>query len=76
MAVLLIACSGSEGEGGDETVAMTDIIIAPASVDVRVGETLQLTAAPSPAGATGRSFEWISSDPDVATVSADGLVAA
>lgn len=75
-AVLLVACGKNEVEGGDETVDMTDITVTPASVDVRVGDILQLTVAPVPADATGRPFEWVSSDPDVATVSESGLVAA
>ena len=41
-----------------------------------VGGTEQLTATVSPESATDKSLTWSSSDPDVASVNADGLVTA
>ena len=41
-----------------------------------VGGTEQLTATASPESATDKSLTWSSSDPDVASVNADGLVTA
>ncbi|MDR3267609.1 MAG: phosphodiester glycosidase family protein [Tannerella sp.] len=77
--ILIAACGGNDVNDeitGQETVVMTDITVAPASVDIRMGDTLRLTVTPSPTGATGQPFEWISNNPDVAEVSANGLITA
>ena len=46
------------------------------ATSVEKGETLQLTATVSPEDATDKSVSWSSSDENVATVDADGLVTA
>ncbi|MDR1454915.1 MAG: Ig-like domain-containing protein [Tannerella sp.] len=45
-------------------------------VSLKKDETVQLTATVTPADATDPAVEWTSSDPQVATVSATGLVTA
>lgn len=52
-------------------------ITAPAGErDINIGETLQLKVVVTPADLTGVDIVWESSDPSIATVSADGLVTA
>ena len=46
------------------------------TLKLMVGGTEQLTATVSPESATDKSLTWSSSDPDVASVNADGLVTA
>lgn len=46
------------------------------TLKLTVGGTEQLTATVSPESATDKSLTWSSSDPDVASVDADGLVTA
>ena len=46
------------------------------TLKLAVGGTEQLTATVSPESATDKSLTWSSSDPDVASVNADGLVTA
>src|SRR5437667_8259930 len=75
----------SEGRGGTATVAVTalapapvaTVAVSPATVSVRVGATVQLTATPKDAGGnplSGRVVTWASSNTAVATVSGTGLV--
>ncbi|WP_353622165.1 Ig-like domain-containing protein [Citrobacter sp. CK205] len=47
--------------------------VTPETASVDVGDTTSLTATPAPAGATD-TVTWESSDPEVATVSASGVV--
>ncbi len=78
LAVLLAACSSSDGGGpsGPQTpVASVEVTPSPASVPV--GGTLQLTGTlKDAAGAvlTGREITWSSSAVTIATVSQTGLV--
>lgn len=55
--------------------AVTSVELNQTSAELKPGETLQLTAAVLPADATA-TVSWTSSAPDVATVSASGLVVA
>jgi len=48
--------------------------IDPASVQLEVGETVQLSATVYPADAPDKSVTWTSGDPSIATVSETGLV--
>lgn len=83
-ALLFAGCGGEPtdpGEnGGSETAAVTSVEVTPSSGDLESLEaTLQLTAtARDPDGneLQGRTFEWNSTDADVATVDADGAVTA
>lgn len=56
-------------------IAVTGITVTPAQAGVAVGGTVQLTATVAPANATNAAVTWTSSDPTVATVDANGLVA-
>ncbi|MCH6201894.1 malectin domain-containing carbohydrate-binding protein [Aquiflexum sp. LQ15W] len=55
-------------------IPVTGILVDPRSASVEVGSTLQLTATLSPSNATNQSINWSSSNENVATVSAIGLV--
>jgi uncharacterized protein YjdB len=60
-------------------VPVVAVRVAPSSEDLTVGQTAQLIAQPLDAQGnvlSGRSVAWSSSRPNVATVSATGLVAA
>lgn len=58
------------------TVFATGVEIAQGNQTLDVGETVQLTATVLPENATNSTITWSSSDEDIATVSASGLVTA
>ncbi len=60
---------------GKDNVSVDSVTIRPASVELTVGSTYQLSAAVLPSDAS-QDLEWTSSRPAVATVSASGLVTA
>jgi hypothetical protein len=64
------------GEVSDGIVTGVDIDQAAGPFELETAETLQLTATITPAGAIDQAVTWSSSDEDVATVDADGLVTA
>jgi trimeric autotransporter adhesin len=74
----------SEGKVGTTTVTVSavpvrSVSVSPATADLFVTETVQLTATPRDANneaLPGRAVAWASVDPGVATVSTDGLVTA
>jgi len=69
-----IACEGGDtGGAGDDTIAVTGITLNDA-VDIRIGQTEQLTAIIEPADASNQEVRWMSSDEAVAEVSGTGLV--
>ncbi len=61
---------------GESTVAVSKVSLSPTTLSLEVGKSGQLTATVSPSDATDKSVSFSSSDAAVATVSADGLVAA
>jgi Cu/Ag efflux protein CusF len=67
---------GEIAEDGTETIWITGISIdGDATRNMSVGDTLTLLATGTPANATEEvAFTWTSSNPSVATVSADGVV--
>ena len=76
-------CGG--GDGGDVTgpppgpAPVATVEVAPGSVNLTAGETLQLTATPKAtdgAALTGRTVMWSTSDEAVAEVSESGMVTA
>ena len=77
-----IITATSEGINGSATVTVSLVPVALVTVtssrpNPMVGQTAQLTAAPTDAGGNplpGRAVTWTSSDPTVATVDANGLV--
>lgn len=68
-----IGCKNDDDDGGDETVAVTEVKITSTVTEVTAGETITLTATVSPENATNKTVTWSSSDTTVATVK-DGVV--
>ena len=67
----LFACTQKEQE-----VRVESVSVSPASKELTVGETLQLSATVSPSTATRKDITWSSSKSSVASVSSSGLVTA
>ena len=67
----LFSCTQKE-----QDVRVESVSISPASKELAVGETLQLSATVSPSMATRKDITWSSSKSSVASVSASGLVTA
>lgn len=57
-------------------IAVTGVTVAPTTASIVEGSTQQLNATIAPANATNQAVTWTSSDEDVATVNANGLVTA
>ena len=66
---------GGGGNGGNTTVAVTEVSLNQTSLTLTVGGTASLTATVSPSNATDKTVSWSSSNTSVATVS-DGTVTA
>ena len=74
------ACSNPEAFG-ECTVSVvptpvTDITLSHSAVALKVGETVKIEAAVSPAAATNKAIVWESRNPEIASVDEDGLVSA
>ncbi len=77
LALLLAACSGGGDSPASPAPAVATVQVTPAVVQLTVGASQQLAAAPlTAAGAivAGKSALWASSNPAVASVDATGLV--
>jgi hypothetical protein len=55
---------------------VTGVTLEDGPIDLSVSDTYQLTAVVTPLGAINQDLTWQSSDEDIATVDADGLVTA
>ena len=74
----------SEGQSASATITVSPppvatVTVTPPTVNMPVGATTQLAATTTDAGGatvTGRTIEWMSNAPGVATVSGTGLVTA
>ena len=74
----------SEGQSASATITVAPppvatVTVTPRTVNIPVGATMQLAATTTDAGGaivTGRTIEWMSNAPGVATVSGTGLVTA
>lgn len=55
-------------------VPATAVQLSQETAEIRVGETLQLTATVKPDNATDKTVRWSSSNAEIATVDANGLV--
>src|SRR6266567_699226 len=76
-AYAVISCLAVE-TAGPTSSAVASVLVSPASGELPVGETMQLTATLKDAAGTpltGRPVTWASSNPSVATVSRDGVAA-
>ncbi len=62
--------------GTVSTVAVTGVTVSPTTVSLDIGQTLDLNETVSPANATNKNVSWSSSDDDVVTVDASGLIRA
>lgn len=84
--VTLAACHGSADNAGDTpatgpapSTAVASVVMRFAAVDLAVGDTITLGAAPRTVAGTptaARSMTWSSSAPDIATVTQNALVTA
>ena len=77
-----ITCTAKDGSGVVATCEVTanqlvtNISLSQSTLSMNSGSTAQLSATVLPANANNTSVTWTSSDEDVATVDADGLVTA
>lgn len=70
-----IGCKNDDDDGGDETVAVTEVKITSTVKEVTAGEKITLTAEVLPENATNKTVTWTSSDTAIATVDSTGKVA-
>lgn len=61
-------------DDGDNTVAVTNVTVAPATASVEVGKTTKLSTTVAPDNATNKTIAYKSSDEKIATVASDGTV--
>lgn len=73
--VLLGACSPDDSEI-KEPIEATELTLSHSTADMEVGKTLEIKYTILPADADNQTITWNSSNPDVATVSAEGVVSA
>lgn len=67
------ACKSDDD--GDDDVSVTGVTLDKKSAELKVGDTLALTATVEPANATNQNVSWSSSDENVATVANDTVTA-
>ena len=71
------SCSDSGGGNIQEPGGVASVVVTAAATTVGVGQTVQLTATAQDASGApveGQTFQWASSNPDVAAVSGTGVV--
>ena len=61
---------------GDPAVPVTGLTVQPASFTLKAGESGQFSATVTPSHATDKTVTWVSANPSVATVDAEGKVTA
>lgn len=69
LSIVLVAC-------GEKVVEVASVSISQPSAEMEIGETLSLKATVSPSNASYDAITWTSAKPQVASVSASGLVSA
>ncbi|MDR2585847.1 MAG: Ig-like domain-containing protein [Prevotellaceae bacterium] len=69
---LFTFCSPSK----EKVIAVTGVLVSPATVALMVGNTQLLTPTVQPPTASNQNVTWSSGNPSVATVSGNGLVTA
>ncbi|MGN0717468.1 Ig-like domain-containing protein [Treponema berlinense] len=60
----------------DDDVSVTEVRLDKEKAELKVGETLKLTATVAPTDATNKTVDWSSDNLSVATVGTDGTVTA
>ena len=73
-AILLL--TGCDKDKDNDPIAVNSVVITPATLELNLGQTAQLTAKITPANAPNKTVTWGSSNTTVATVSASGEVTA
>ncbi len=71
-------CERSLAPTGDHSTPVASVTVSPASASVPVGQTVQLTATPLDSNGSplvGRTVSWSTSNPTVAAVDGNGVVA-
>jgi uncharacterized protein YjdB len=63
-------------ENSVSVIPVTGVIVAPSTVSLGIGATLQLTATVNPANASNKNITWSSNNTSIATVNSSGLIAA
>ena len=70
------SCLVTVEESGVEIVDVTGVALAPGNAEITISKTLKLSASVLPGNATNKLLVWSSSNSNVASVSADGIVTA
>ena len=70
------SCLVTVDESGVEIVDVTGVALAPGNAEITIGKTLKPSASVLPGNATNKLLVWSSSNSNVASVSADGIVTA
>ena len=71
-----VSCLVTVEESGVEIVNVTGVALAPGNAEITIGKTLKLSASVLPENATNKLLVWSSSNSNVVSVSADGIVTA
>ena len=74
--LLVLSLTACNPEELDTPVAVTAVSVSPASADMKVGQTLQLSAEILPANATEKTVSWTTSDASIASVDQNGMLSA
>lgn len=69
-------CTVTIKEAAGEIIRVTGITLDKTAMELKAGETGQLTAAVAPADATNKEVEWVSEEPAIAAVDSMGKVTA
>ena len=77
-AAVLIAAAGifAGCKKDDDKVKATGVTVCPTDIMLEIGKTVPLLATVMPSNADNHSVKWTSTNVDVATVNADGVVTA
>ena len=73
VALLLTACGSKDTPAA---TAVSSVSVTPASVDMKVGQSVQLTATVLPENAANKAVSWTSSDASIASVDQNGKLSA
>lgn len=60
--------------GANKSVPVKGVKLNKSKLDLKLGKTFKLTASITPTNATNKNVTWVSSNPKVATVDANGVV--